>query len=109
MSLPPAGSPSQAPTSDPRWVPGSVYAVFMVVWLFFLMAAVMGTAAAPAQDDRAAALLLAVLAYPVVVLVSTVASRRAVRLGRARAARVWNLLPMPWVVAGAAAVVWALS
>ena len=107
MTRSPAGAPPQAPTPDPRPVPGSVYALFMVVWIFFLMAAVMG--AASTEEDWASELLLAVLAYPVVALVSTVASRRAVRAGRVRAARAWNLLPMPWVVAGAGALVWALS
>ena len=64
---------------------------------------------AAVEEDWAATLLVAVLAYPVAALISTVASRRAVRAGRVGAARAWNLLPLPWVVAGAGALVWALS
>ena len=52
---------------------------------------------------------LVALMYPVVVAVSVPLSRRAGRDGRGRAAVVWNLLPMPWVVVGCGFVVWALS
>ena len=107
MTLPPAGSRSPTRMPDPRPVPFSVYAVFLPVWVFVMIAVAMG--AATWESSWAGVAVLGVLVYPGVVLVSTLASRRAVRAGRPGAARAWNLLPMPWVVAGSAFMVWALS
>lgn len=79
------------------------YAVFLPLWFALSIAATMGLANTP--QWWAAPALLAVWAYPVVAVVAVVVSH--VLLGQhPRAARLWNLLPLPWLVLGLALLLW---
>ena len=88
-------------------VPLSLYLLFLPVW--FLLSIGVMMAAANSESSWAGVGILLDLGYPVAVLVSAVASRSALRHGRPRAAQAWSLLPAPWVVAGTAVLVWAMS
>ncbi len=103
----PDGVSTGTGAADRRPGPLAVYLLFTPLWLLLMMGFAIG---APAWvDSWFAVVMLAASVYPVAVGVSVPLSRRAARAGRGRAALVWNLLPMPWVVAGCGFVVWALS
>ena len=89
-----------------RVVPQALYLWFLPLWFFAFVGVAM--AGANADSDWAGVAVLAVLLYPPVVLVAALASRAARRQGRRSAARVWDLLPMPWVLVGGAFMLYAL-
>jgi hypothetical protein len=100
MTTVPAAAP---PRRLPLLALQAAYLLFLPVWFALSIAATMGLA--NTAQWWAGPPLLAVWAYPLVALVAVVVSH--VLLARqARTAGRWNLLPLPWLVAGAALLLW---
>ena len=107
--LPPWADAPDAPPRARRWplvLPQVAYALFLVLWFPLSVAATMGLANTPAWWAPPA--LLGVWLYPVALLVAVVVSHLLLSR-RPGAARLWNLLPLPWVVVGLGLLVWIFS
>ena len=87
-------------------MPLSIYVVLLPVW--FALASGVAVGAAGAESAWGGALLAAVLGYPVALVTAAVLTRSAERRGDDAAARRWRLLPMPWVIAVAGFLTYAL-
>lgn len=83
-----------------------VYAVFLPVWLALSIAATMGLANTDAW--WAAPGVLFVWAYPLVAVGAVVVSH-LLWARNPRRAHLINALPLPWVVIGAALLLWILA
>jgi hypothetical protein len=95
-----------APRRRRLFVLQAVYAVFLPVWFALAIAATMGLA--NTDSLWAAPAILVVWLYPVAAVIAGAVSH-AVWQRRPRQAQRWNLLPLPWVVVGAALLVWIFS
>lgn len=95
-----------APSRRPLVLLQALYALFLPVWFGLAIAATMGLANTGAWWSVPA--ILAVWLYPVALAVA-VAVSHAVWPRRPRAARRWNLLPLPWVLMGVALLAWIFS
>jgi hypothetical protein len=84
----------------------AAYVLFLAVWFPLSIVATMGLANTAAWWATPA--LLWTWAYPLAVLVAVVVSH-ALLARHPRAARWWNLLPLPWMVAGGALLVWMFT
>lgn len=83
-----------------------VYAVFLPVWFALSIAATMGLANTDAW--WAAPGMLLVWAYPLVAVVAVVVSH-VLWTRNPRRAHLVNALPRPWVLIGAALLLWVLA
>lgn len=88
-------------------MPLSVYVVLLPLW--FALTAGIAVGVAGAESGWAGLLLVAAMGYPVAVLAAAVLSRSAERRADDAAARRWRLLPLPWLLAIAGFLTWALS
>lgn len=95
--------PEAQPRRRPLVVLQVAYALFLPLWFAISIAATMGLANTP--QWWAAPALLAVWLYPLVAVVAVVASH-VLLTRRPGAARWWNLLPLPWLLAGGALLLW---
>lgn len=106
-TAPETGWPA-APADPPRRrtaliVMQVAYAAFLPLWFAISIAATMGLANTP--EWWAPPALLAVWLYPLVALVAVIGSH-VLHTRHPRAARCWNLLPLPWLLAGLALLTW---
>jgi len=84
-----------------------LYVLYLPVWAWLSIGSALTIPAW--ESPLAVPLLLLVFAYPVVLVVAAVAAWVLHRSGRRRASRTANLLPLPWLAAGAALLVWVLA
>lgn len=98
--------PTKARSRRPLLLLQGLYAVFLPVWFALSIGATMGLANTDAW--WAAPGFLFVWAYPLVLVVTVVVSH-VLWNRKPRRAHLVNALPLPWVVIGAALLLWIFA